>query len=193
MDSNEVYYIPMRYGIPNAPLVSWDNDYNYFVDQEPVKLVEPLSLCLADPEPNSPVMADYLRLLSDSMVTNKIQEVIESMEIGGVQLLPGRVKVNIGEYYEYWLVYIYHRIEGCLDLEKSDFSGDPNDINFMDKIILNNNAIEQIPIEKRLIFKIKEYPHREIYHQSVVDKIMETSPTGLKFWPLTDWHPLAYN
>lgn len=189
---NEEYYIPMRYGEPNAPLLTWNDDKNHFEEEKPVQLIEPVSLRLADPVPAKPIMTDYLNL-SDAVVSEKTKKTIEGINMHGVQLLP--TKIAVGEkLYDYWYIYTYNRISDCIDFENSKcrIRAKNNKIMQIKNINLLTEKLLETPLEERLIFKLKEFPYREFFHKSVVEKIIETKPTGVAFWPLNLWHDLAY-
>lgn len=192
MNINEEYYIPMRYGEPNAPLLSWDNDKNYIEDEEPVELIEPLSLKLADPLTSRVCMVDYHRLQNNAVFSEEIKDILGKLNIYNTQLLPAKVKINSEITLDYYHLHIYNLIPEVIDYENSEYEGEEDDIDYMSKIMLNPNKITEIPLEKRLVFKLEEFPFREIFHKSIVDKIMEVEPLGVAFWPLNLWHDLAY-
>lgn len=193
IDYNQTYYIPMGTDIEDAPLLSWGDDNNIFIEGQPIELVEPVALTLRDPEPNNPVMVDYHRL-SEAVFSDKIKNSIAPMKIKGVQLLPARIMIDEDKFYDYWYMYTYNRLADCLDLENSKYSMmiGLDKIDYMSKILLNNSQVDKISLEERLVFKPFEYATHEIFHESVVEQIMETSPVGIKFWSLTEWDDSAF-
>ena len=52
---------------------------------------------------------------------------------------------------------------------------------------LDENVLDDIELKYRLVFKLEESTDIEIYHQSVVDKIMATNPKGVRFLRVDQW------
>ena len=77
-----------------------------------------------------------------------------------------------------------------MDREKSTFDWD-DDLslaNPIEKLVLNEELLNSIPLEERLIFRLEENKVFEIYHKSIVDTIMATNPEGIMFTSVADWH-----
>jgi hypothetical protein len=193
---NEEYFIPMRTQLLDAPILEWgdEEDDSPFFDGTPVpeNMISPIALELGEPEPHKPRMVDY-HPLPEFVASEKIKNVLEEINPFGIQLIPAEITVVDQIYANYWLVYVTNRIEGYLDREESEFVENwAGKIIDMTKILLDSEKITEIPLEKRLIFKLNEFNLHEIIHESIVEKIMDTSPEGVKFWPLTEWDDDAY-
>jgi hypothetical protein len=74
----------------------------------------------------------------------------------------------------------------AMDKEKSEFTK-PRRAYFISKFVLDREALKKIPLEKRLVFVLKEAPSRVVFHKSVVDAIMAENPTGVQFRPIENW------
>ena len=61
-----------------------------------------------------------------------------------------------------------------------------NKANPIEKLVLNKQFLSEIPLEKRLIFKLKENSTFEIFHKLVVDKIMSANPVGVQFTKVSE-------
>ncbi|MCB0836681.1 MAG: hypothetical protein KDD99_08490 [Bacteroidetes bacterium] len=192
-DNNELYFIPMPTQDPNIPYLDWheDEDDSIFFDGDPVKVKSPISLILGEPEPHKPNMVDY-HTLPEPVVSDKIKNILESLEISGIQYIPAKIQVG-KEMLDYWYLYINNRIGDCIDIAKSNLDIDEDgDIMGIEKIILDNDKINKIPLANRLVFKFREFNLYEVFHKSLVDEIMAHAPEGIKFWSLLEWDKSTY-
>ena len=180
------YYILARSNNDNYPLLEWDQKSGMFRKWKPVAISDPVSLRLGEPVPNNPEMVDY-HSLPKPVVSEKINNILEAMEIYGIQLLPAKVKVNNDEL-DYWFVHIFNKI-ACLDLEKSQCEIDDDDGGVLDimRLVLNDAVLEEIPLEHRLVFVLSEYTAVYLYHETVRDAIMSVNPVGLRFFNVDEW------
>ena len=55
--------------------------------------------------------------------------------------------------------------------------------------MFNNELIDKIPLEQRLVFAAKERRTHILFHQSVVEKILEIEPKGLTVYRLSKYDP----
>ena len=193
MNTNEFdYYLIGRDNTPSAPLLMPDDNQNtmFILGREPVEeLKKPMELCFRPPVPAKPRMVDYHSLPS-SVFSQKIYEVLQPMNIEGLQLLPATVRGKNDTYYEnYWVAYIYKRI-ACLDMKHSEYSISEIDgkIRNVMRFFLDTDALAKIPLEKRLVFLLEEDMPKQIYHKSVVDAIMSVNPTGVGFYQIPEWY-----
>jgi hypothetical protein len=60
-------------------------------------------------------------------------------------------------------------------------------VSWIRKIVLSPEKLSKTPLEKRLFFRMKEDYPTHLVHKSIVDKIMEINPKGLKFTPVEKW------
>jgi hypothetical protein len=74
-----------------------------------------------------------------------------------------------------------------MDKEKSDFEEDDYGDYNIESFQLDEKVLKKIPLEERLVFKLKEDGTIELYHRSVVDAIMATKPEGVMFTKVEDW------
>jgi RPA family protein len=61
-------------------------------------------------------------------------------------------------------------------------------IETIDKMVLDTKILSKIPLESRRIFRLGELYTQELYHESVVEKIMAVDPTGIRFVRVEDYH-----
>lgn len=187
MDYNKEYYIIGRKNIASAPLFDWAQLSFDFYKGTPVEIKEPIKLRLGSPKPKNPKKMDY-HSLPKPVLSEKLKNLLETLKIKGIQLLPAKVEVTKDEYWDYWFLHIYNKFE-CIDTQKSSCLINKRErIISMDTIVLDNKKIEKIPLKDRLIFIPKEYGSYEIFHESIVEKIDSLEPTGLTWTNLLDWN-----
>jgi hypothetical protein len=81
-----------------------------------------------------------------------------------------------------------------MDLKKSiyDFNERIQSVSDVEKFTLDSEKLSQIPLEKRLVFRMKEYGVYNIFHQSVVDHLNKFDLKGMRFIPVTSWNDNAH-
>ena len=119
-----------------------------------------------------------------------MRDVLEALNLRGVQLVPADVRVTGADVRRYWLVHAYQRF-ACVDREHSRLhvDEDDGDILGIQRLVLDSKAIEEFPKESRLVFRIAESPSVHLFHRTVVDRVMSLTPPpeGLRFIPASDW------
>lgn len=183
------YYLIDRMNNSSYPLLEQDDDCtSYQHSKEYIENPEVMEFYLGDPVPRKPKMVDY-HAMPYSIVSEKIYNVINSLKINGLQLIPSIITGKNGELYEdYWYIHIFNRYP-AMDRKKSIYSWVESIqvANPIEKLFLNTKYLETIPIEDRLIFRLQENSTKQLYHKSVVDAIMDVNPEGLKFTIVKDW------
>jgi hypothetical protein len=194
MENEFDYYLIGGDGNPNSPLLRADEGQSTFFleGEKPVEIDEPIRLCFNNPIPQKPKLLDFHKL-SDAVVSKKIYDVLASMNIYGIQLVPAVIRNNKTNdlHDNYWIIYVYNEIM-CMDREKSVYTVDEDDeddeIDDIREFLLDLNILSEIPLEKRLIFLLGEDRSKGIYHKSVVDAIMAVNPKGIHFHPIEKWY-----
>jgi hypothetical protein len=196
IDYTKEYYYLERDGNPNYPLLRVDDD-DYEEIEDATKWIErekPFELCFGEPVPRKPQMADYHSLPS-SVVSEKIKLVFDELNIPDVQLFPSTIlDTKTGERIKgYYLIKIFNQIT-CLEREQSEWrcsSGNPNIVVDVKKLVFDNEVLDKIPLDERLVFALEENAAYEFFHRSVVEKIIATNPTGLKPYPVCGYDSTA--
>ena len=133
-------------------------------------------------------IVDYHVQYPYSVISKKIYDGLRGIEMEGTQFIPAAITGKEGERYEhYFYLHVYNFLP-AMDMEKSVYEWD-NVINTADieKLRIDKNALEKIPLEKRLLFRLKENDGEYIVHTSVVDAIIKTEPTGVCFGGVEGW------
>ncbi|MWP49539.1 MULTISPECIES: DUF1629 domain-containing protein [unclassified Gilliamella] len=143
---------------------------------------------LDDPLPRHPVLANYLKGSKD-FVTKNIAEVMMSMNMEGVRIVPVELSDRKGGYIEdYYCIYVDDNTYEALDKTKSDYEYDEEcKFYFIDKVVLDTEALKKIPLSKRLGWRLFEEPGTYLYHKTVVDEIKKLEPTGIVFINVEDY------
>jgi hypothetical protein len=187
MTINEDYYVINRAGGSQYPLLEWDQRSGIFSKGLPVTVTEPIKLRLGAPVPKKPVMVDY-HSLPEPVVGQKIFNVLNPLDIDGTQLHPADVKMPDGEKLRYWLLHVFNEII-CVDRDKSKVSlSRSGRVQGIDRLVLDEDILQNIPLEKRLIFVLKESVSTCLFHKSIMDAVMAVNPVGCRFFPVTSWN-----
>jgi hypothetical protein len=185
------YFVLLRARAQQHPLLAWGQSYRAFLKARPVEVLEPVKLRLGEPVPPRPVMVDHHSLPSP-VVSSRVKEVLEAAQLQGVQLVPADVQAG-DEVLRYWLVHMWRRL-ACVDRKHSALTLDPTDGDILDidKLVLDEDVLRDIPLQERLAFRLEEAVVH-VFHRSVVDRVMSLTPPaeGLRFIPVSDWNDSA--
>ncbi|GEL74598.1 imm11 family protein [Myxococcus virescens] len=181
------YCVLMRARSQQHPLLTWDQEYLPFLKPAPVVVHEPVRLKLGEPIPPRPVMVDH-HSLPAPVVSTRVKEALEAVDLHGVQLVPADVQV--GDFVlRYWLVHMWRSIR-CMDRNRSIFETSRSGLTLLslDKLFLDEAVLGETPLEERLVFRLAESVVH-VFHRTVVERVLALSPLpeGLRFVPVTEW------
>lgn len=196
-DYSEEYYFLIQSG-SNHPMLQYARGGGYSMEvfsEKKLDISEKRTLCFRKPIPRKPVLADYNFLGENCpVVSERFKNLLESFELKDIQFLPAIVQDKDGvEHDGYYILHICNLIP-CMDKEKSKWTPSdtkPGKAYEIEELILNNEALDEIPSDERLVFALWENILKVFFHKSVVDKILETNMTGLKAYRLKGWNPSA--
>ena len=187
MTTNEFnYYLLYAEAIPSSPAVILGDemDEDEIVIEEPISdQIELIEMKFWEPYPKKPVMVDFHDNGTIGVVSKKIYNVLSPLNIKGIELIPATIfdPKNKNTYEDYYFLHIYNYLE-CLDRDKAIYKiGSVGTILNIKKVVLDINVLSKIPLEDRLIFRLGEMFTHQLFHESVVEKIMASSPQGLRF------------
>lgn len=192
MNDEFEYYLIDSDDTPSVPLLMPDKNQStmMLLRRYPIEPLEkPMELCFNPPVPAKPRMVDFHELPSP-VFSRKIYDVLQPMNIYGLQLLPATIRGKKEERYnDYWVAYVYNRI-ACLDMEHSQYDIDEDDgeIDNIMRFFIDIKKLAEIPLKKRLVFLLEEDMPKRIYHKSIVDAIMSVNPVGIRFYPIQEWY-----
>ncbi|MCD7901638.1 MAG: hypothetical protein LUH22_17810 [Bacteroides sp.] len=193
-DYNDDYFFLGLVESPNYPMLDLHDDFeDYAMDflmAEPIEYTEPIQLIFGDPIPRKPIMVDYHDFVTPSPIfSEKLKNVIEGMGIKDIQFVPVLIHDKSDDLiYGYYAIKVYNEIN-CVDLNKSkyDLSSYNGKITSLSKLVLDNEKLDKIPLENRLIFAVEECGIYVLYHISVVEKMLDIVPEGMTVYRLSGW------
>ena len=144
--------------------------------------------------PSKPEYVDYHTSGGDPVISPKFVEALKELDLYGIQSLKGTEGDVIEDMkLEYYLLHIYNFIIS-MDMKKSTyrFNERIQAVAGVEKFTLDSEKLSQIPLEKRLVFRMKEYGVYNIFHQSVVDHLNKFDLKGMRFIPVTSWNDNAH-
>ncbi len=114
-------------------------------------------------------------------------KVLEPLGIHRLQFVPADVQVK-GATFRYWYVHVFNEI-ACMDRQRSVFTLSPNGwVGDVERLVLDETVLAEIPIEKRLVFRLEEYTSSISSSSSIVEKVMAIKPEGLRFFRVDQWN-----
>ncbi|MFV0353069.1 MAG: imm11 family protein [Oscillospiraceae bacterium] len=182
--NNKYYYIDLKGNL--YPLVNYvTTNYGEGDREEALDLEDKRVVAFGSPTIDNPQFADYHFLKQHvSVISKRMKETMEEMQLKNVQFLPTQMKDYEGGLHDdYFIVHVYNMV-AALDKEKSDWSPSPFDesmVGLVDKLVLDNSVIDAIPLEERLLIELEEDRTHVLYHHSIAQKILDMSPIGLTF------------
>ena len=144
--------------------------------------------------PSKPEYVDYHTSGGDPVISPKFVEALKELDLYGIQSLKGTEGDVIEDMkLEYYLLHIYNFIIS-MDMKKSTyrFNERIQAVAGVEKFTLDSEKLSQIPLEKRLVFRMKEYGVYNMFHQSVVDHLNKFDLKGMRFIPVTSWNDNAH-
>ncbi len=193
MENEFEYYLISNTGEPNVPLLMCNDEMNsrgtdFIYLDEFAQIENPIYLALNPPVPPKPNLnVDYLQLPS-AVFSQKVYNLLSSLNISGYQLVPAVIVDNKRKEYEgFWIENAYTCFK-CFDDEESIYEIDDFTETWeqVEKLVLDREAIKKIPLKDRYIFRSEELCEFVLYHKTIVDAIMEVNPTGIRFIPVEE-------
>lgn len=186
-DYNSEYFY-MRPGPTNCPpLTLWGIQQNIFWRAEPIQYESLPFVFDSSMTPSNPQMGDAHYLVPGFVVSKRLKEHMEQLDLKDTQLVPATIKDEKGVVHEdYFALHVYNAVR-CADLEKSDWVPsvrDPERVQSFDELVLDNAALEAIPLKDRLAIMVEEQKLTHIYHRSFVEHVMKIQPTGMRFYSI---------
>ena len=172
------YYLIERKSDETYPLIKINGRDNR---QNPTLMY----IAFNNPVPRNPVMADYLKG-SENFFTARIADAIKKLNIYGVRFIATELTDHKGNVHNDYFCLAVDNDIAAMDKEKSEYTK-PRRAYFINKFVLDREALKKIPLEKRLVFVLEEAPSRVVFHKSVVDAIMAENPTGVQFRPIEEF------
>jgi len=186
------YYVMNIGGEDNYPILAWGSSYHdAFSENAPIdkELPLPLKIVFTDPFPEEYEMADFLMLGSNFAGSANLKNLFDKNNIYGVQFFPVEIKSNKGEIISgHYAIHFWNKYSA---IDKDNYEGEEIDeygyINDLEKFSLDLNLLNDIPLEKRLVFGLSENPTMILVHESIYSLIEKANLTGLSFFRVDEW------
>ncbi|WP_108947303.1 hypothetical protein [Shewanella halifaxensis] len=174
---NEYYLAIKTTASPLYDLMDWDDIINYPWNVYPN---QPLRTYSSFRPEGKYTIGEYFSVPAVAF-SKRIVEEAGLRHIYGVNLVPTIVEDRKQQYEFYYLNLMVNKIS-CMDKQLSKYRWDDEyqEVNAIKSLVLDDNKLKKIPLQKRLIFVMAE-DDITLYHQTIVDRIMATKPVGLNF------------
>lgn len=194
---NEEYFYLKLVEHSGYPMLALDDDFKKyalrFLRTKPIEYTKKIQLKFREPIPQKPQMADYNPFTTPSPVlSEKLKKVIEDMQVKDIQFVPVLIRDKKDEFIEgFHAIKVCNSIS-CANMDLSDYaSSEPGEVDHFNKLVLDNEKLDNIPLEDRLIFAVEEEITTVLYHISVVEKMLNAAPTGMTVYRLAGYDPSA--
>ena len=197
MNNQKKYFMLADYDYSSIELSNDDQDeidfQLSFADPIKAEWEEPIEFEFRKPLPRKGTKADsYFWRGSTKVFSNRIKEVIELMNVPDIDFIDAKINRKEEVYEGYFIMHV-RRLITCFNKEKSKWKPpifDPNKVMSIDKMVLDMDKLEKIPLQERLIFRLEECSVYHLFHESVVDAIsaLTPKPTGFVFVSVGAWH-----
>lgn len=175
MENDFDYYFMRRKNDQPYPFVKITREE--YKENGALKLVH---LEFNNPIPSNYVMADFLCGPKD-VVSKRIADIIRSFQTKGVGFIPTELLDNKGNIIDdYIIIFVDGNTFEAMDKKKSEYTHERRSY-YIKKMVLDRDILKEIPLERRLAFRLRESPGYYLYHKAIVDAITATSPTGVYF------------
>ena len=190
-DHNEEYFYFEAVGINNPML---HGPSHLFYSEEAVD--DNLTVALTFyPKlvPRNPRIGDVFGMSGHPVISQRLKDHLEKLDLKNVQFVPATIKDHEDVIHEnFYIIHVYNLVR-CANMNKSEwtpFIRDPKQVQCFDKLILDNNVLDKIPLKSRLVIALKEENSERLYHRSVVDRILSINPIGGVFYSVKDNLPV---
>ena len=154
---------------------NFDLDWALWLD-EPIDMPEqPIDLYVRPPI-SMFSMGDYLGLFGGIkyVVSERIKSVIVGMQTIKMQFLPACIHKGKKDYDSYFILKCYNEIL-CMDKTNSFWTKSSNinrekEVLSIEKLVIDDAQIKDIPVSERLIFRVKECTPYILFHTSIVEE-----------------------
>jgi hypothetical protein len=142
-----------------------------------------------DGSPKMYEMADFLLLAIHYAVSEKLKQFFEQRDIYGVQFIPVDVshEKNGDVVKGYSAMQVWNILPA---VDKDNYEGGEmnqfEQIHDLKRFSLDSDLLESIPLEKRLVFYLRENV-MFIIHQSIYEALQKENFTGVKYFRVDEW------
>ena len=165
--------------------VSWaENTYRVknFNKYKPIIVDQNIYIKIDDDE--EALMGDFLSL-PKHIWSKRAKEIIEEYVPYGIQFFPVIIKHRDQEYSDYFILNC-HNIIKTMHRDRSEFQ-EKGLLTFIDSLSLDEDVLDKIPEDQRMIFVLDEHVSMILYHEKLVKALEDANVTGVGFVKVNDW------
>ncbi|UIP26711.1 imm11 family protein [Photobacterium sp. TLY01] len=123
---------------------------------------------------------------AEQLVSEKFRQVLEPFHLPGVDFYQTNIVNGDKIWSEHYYMHIWNHHK-AIHHGRSEIDGTYVDDDFtLEVLSLDENVLDKIPLEKRLVFTLEEKP-KFLFHETVVQALREANLTGLSFERVDSW------
>jgi len=186
MKYDGIYY-DLMLDYDTSSSVSWaENTYRVknFNKYKPIIVDQNIYIKIDDDE--EALMGDFLSL-PKHIWSKRAKEIIEEYVPYGIQFFPVIIKHRDQEYSDYFILNC-HNIIKTMHRDRSEFTMSRSGLSyFIDSLSLDEDVLDKIPGDQRMIFVLDEHVSMILYHEKLVKALEDANVTGVGFVKVNDW------
>jgi len=137
-----------------------------------------------DPKKEKFNIGNYFNDPRPTMI-HPLREILEKLNLFKIQFFPIVIEHLEDKYEGFHLMHCYNFIS-ALHRERSKYDMGEG-LCFIDSLSLDENVLDQIPEEERLVFCLGERTTMYIVHEKFVNAVRESEIDGMYFTKVKDW------
>lgn len=124
----------------------------------------------------------------DPLVSKRFKEIVEKFKPKKVDFYPTEITNGKKVWADHYYIHMYNEY-AAVHPTRSIYDGDivNDEMIIVDNLSLNEDVLDKIPLEDRLIFVLVE-DWIQLWHKSIVDAVVEAGMTGVKFKRVDSWN-----
>ncbi len=184
MKYDDVYYDLIHVDEVSSSVIFADNKYEVdeFDAYKPLVVPEVLKMKIDDDE--EALLGDFLSE-PFHIWSKRAKEIIEEHVPFGSQLFPVVIKHREKEYPNYFILNCHNEI-GVMHRGRSKFQ-ERGLLTFIDSLSLDEDILDKIPEENRMILVMEEKASMVLYHEKLVKALQDANVTGVYFKKIKEW------
>ncbi|MEI8595782.1 imm11 family protein [Photobacterium sp. Hal280] len=123
---------------------------------------------------------------AEQLVSEKFRQVLAPFNLPGVDFYQTNIVNGDKIWSEHYYMHIWNHHK-AIHHGRSKIDGTYVDDDFtLEVLSLDENVLDKISLEKRLVFTLEEKP-KFLFHETVVQALREANLTGLSFQRVDEW------
>ncbi|UIP26714.1 hypothetical protein [Photobacterium sp. TLY01] len=129
---------------------------------------------------------------AEQLVSEKFRQVLAPFNLPGVDFYQTNIVSGSKTWSEHYYIHVWHH-HRAIYKGRSKIDGTYIDDDFiLESLSLDENVLDKIPLEERLVFRLEEDPIF-LFHETIVQALREANLTGLSFQRVDEWSLHLYN